>query len=88
MKTNVTALISKTERIESADGAVSANVRTDGTTVAAFEGGAVKRGEQQVATFGCYGGSSLNIQYMTDDDRAGILAMVEEFIAAVKGGEA
>lgn len=88
MKTNVTALISKTERIESADGAVSANVRTDGTTAAAFENGMVKRDEQQVATFSCYGGNSLNIQYQTDDDRAGILATVEEFIAAVKGGAA
>lgn len=87
MKTTTTALISKTERIEAADGSVSANVRTDGGNIAAFEGGTVRRAEQQVATFGCYGGSSLNIQYMTDDDRAGILAMVEEFIASVKGGE-
>lgn len=87
METEVTALVSKTERIEAADGTVSANVRTDGTQVTTFEGGAVKRDEQQVATWGCYGGSSLNIQYMTDDDRAGILATVEEFIESVKGGE-
>lgn len=85
----VTALISKTERMESESGRVAANVETRQDRGPDISDGVVTGDDSMaVATFQAHAGGGLSIQYNTDVDHAAILVEIEDYIAGVKAAAA